>query len=59
MEKIEMGDLQSIIEVLEKSVEKHGEKPLTNIWLLNILKQAERKAIYNDEGYRDCAGEIE
>ena len=54
-----MGDLQSIIEVLEKSVEKHGEKPLTNIWLLNILKQAERKAIYNDEGYRDCAGEIE
>lgn len=30
----------SLIETLEKSVEKNGEQPLTNAWLLNIVKLA-------------------
>jgi len=32
--------IETLIEILKKSVEKNGEKPLTNKWLLNILKQA-------------------
>ena len=32
-----------LIEILEVSVEKNGEQPLTNKWLLNILKMAERR----------------
>lgn len=36
-------ELDVLIEILEKSVEKNGEKPLTNKWLLNILKQAEKQ----------------
>lgn len=32
-----------LIEILEKSIEKNGEKPLTNKWLLNILKQANKQ----------------
>ena len=33
--------MQELIEILEESVKKNGEKPLTNKWLLNILKMAE------------------
>jgi len=32
-----------LIYTLEKSLEKHGEKPLTNKWLLNLLKTARKK----------------
>jgi hypothetical protein len=32
-----------LIEILEESVKKNGEKPLTNKWLLNILKLATKK----------------
>jgi len=32
-----------LIHTLEKSLEKHGEKPLTNKWLLNMLKIARKK----------------
>ena len=35
-------ELDELIWVLEKSVEKHGEKPLTNKWLLNIVKMAQK-----------------
>lgn len=38
-----MNSLPYIIEILEQSVSKHGEKPMTNQWLLNILKMADRK----------------
>ena len=31
---------QNLIKTLEASVKKNGEKPLTNKWLLNILKKA-------------------
>lgn len=34
------SDLSKVIEVLEAGVEKHGERPLTNLWLLNMLKAA-------------------
>lgn len=46
-----MSDLEHIIMVLESSVDKHREKPLTNKWLLNIVKMAERNSvnIYWDE----------
>ena len=35
--------LDILIDILEKSVEKNGEKPLTNKWLLNILKQVDKQ----------------
>ena len=37
-----MIDLEDLIKILESSVEKHGEQPLTNKWLLNIYKMALR-----------------
>ena len=37
-----------LIEILEKSVKKNGEKPLTNTWLLNILKLV-TKQIENED----------
>lgn len=36
-------ELETLIEILEESVKRNGEKPLTNKWLLNILKMAQRK----------------
>jgi len=33
-----------LIETLEASLEKHGEKPLTNRWLLNIVRIAQKKS---------------
>lgn len=38
--------MEELIEVLEKSVEKHGEKPLTNLYLLNIIKLSQRIEIH-------------
>lgn len=32
-----------LIEILEESVKKNGEKPLTNKWLLNILRMVRSK----------------
>ena len=43
-----MLELEKLIEILEKSVEKNGEIVLTNQHLLNILKMAEEQ-IYNEE----------
>jgi hypothetical protein len=37
-----------LIEVLEHSVKKNGEVPLTNKYLLNILKMVERKVQEED-----------
>ena len=34
--------VDELIEVLVSSVEKHGEQPLTNRWLLNIIRMAAR-----------------
>jgi len=45
-------ELSILIEILEKSIEKNGEKPLTNKWLLNILKQAD-KQIEKEEAAAD------
>jgi len=36
-------ELERLIDLLEQSVAKNGEKPLTNKWLLNILKIIERQ----------------
>lgn len=36
-------EIQILIEIIEKSIEKNGEKPLTNKWLLNILKLADKQ----------------
>lgn len=52
-----MNDFEKLIDILEQSVAKHGEKPLTNKWLLNILKLVESRQkevdFYNDlEGER-------
>jgi hypothetical protein len=37
-----------LIEILEESVNKNGEKPLTNKWLLNILKMISSKIEKDD-----------
>jgi len=37
-----------LIEILEQSVKKNGVKPLTNEWLLNILKLT-REQIEDDD----------
>ena len=39
-----------LIEILKESVKKNGEKPLTNKWLLNILKLAAKK-IENEDNF--------
>jgi len=39
-----MVDLDYLMEVLEDSIKKHGEKPLTNVWLLNIMRMAQKRA---------------
>lgn len=39
-----MNDLSYLIEILERSVERNGEQPLTNRWLLNICKVAKEKS---------------
>jgi hypothetical protein len=44
-----------LIETLEKSVEKNGEKPLTNKWLLNLLKSV-RKRIDNEDDFLHIEG---
>ena len=38
-----MSDLDYLISTLEQSVEKNGEQPLTNRWLLNICKISKKK----------------
>ena len=38
-----MSSLRLLVETLEQSVEKNGEQPLTNRWLLNICKVAQKK----------------
>lgn len=44
-----MSESDKLIEILEASVSKNGEKPLTNLWLLRILKKAKRMQIAHDE----------
>ena len=34
-------DYSTLIEILEASVKRNGEKPLTNAWLLSILRMAD------------------
>jgi hypothetical protein len=41
-----------LIEMLEESVRKNGEKPLTNKWLLNILKKVVKK-IDNEDNFSE------
>lgn len=43
-----MVDLDYVMGVLEDSVKKNGEKPLTNVWLLNIMRMAQRRAERDD-----------
>ena len=37
----------TLISILEESVRRNGEKPLTNRWLLNIIKMADRAEYIN------------
>ena len=53
-----MEEIEKLISILETSVEKNGEKPLTNKWLLNIVKMLRRElikdeAFYNEEFYNE------
>ena len=32
-------DTDDLIKILKISVERNGEKPLTNLWLLNIIRK--------------------
>jgi hypothetical protein len=47
-----MSDLEHIIEVLQESVRRNGDIPLTTKHLLNILRMVERQQIVDgpDEG---------
>jgi hypothetical protein len=47
--------MENLIEILEESVMRNWEKPLTNKWLLNILKMSREKD-ENDEHYYDIIG---
>ena len=38
---------EGLVEILEKSVVKNGTKPLSNVWLLNILKASQRGTTKN------------
>lgn len=42
-------ELQIIIDFLEKSIQKNGEKHLTNVYLLNILKMSQRNKLQTKE----------
>jgi len=46
-----MTDLDYLIEALEASISKHGEKPLTNKWLLNIVRLANNNQDNPDEDW--------
>jgi len=37
-----------VMDVLKESIKEQGEKPLTNVWLLNILCMAEKQAQSED-----------
>lgn len=44
-----MNELEMLIDILEVSVTKNGEIPLTNRHLLNIMKMAQRNLNECDE----------
>jgi len=44
-----MGEWEWFRRILEQSVEKNGEVPLTNKYLLNIVKMADRQAAKDGE----------
>ena len=51
-----MDDLDYLEGILLSSYERHGEKPLTNRWLLNIVRMAKRnkqREDYWDEASQD------
>lgn len=51
-----MDDLGYLEEILLSSYERHGEKPLTNRWLLNIVRMAKRnkqRGLFWDEASID------
>ena len=41
-------EIDELLRILEKSVEKHGEKPMTNLWLLRCLKMTKRHIEYEN-----------
>lgn len=43
-----MSSMDTLIKVLEAGLEMHGEKPLTNKWLLNILKHTRDSELKRD-----------
>lgn len=42
-------DIDTLIEVLEASISRNGEKPLTNKWLLNIIKKVQTRQELEEE----------
>jgi len=44
-----MDEWDMLIEVLERSVKHNGEKPLTNLWLLNLLKHTRNILMCGDD----------
>jgi len=47
-------EIETFIDVLEKSIEKNGSKPLTTNYLLNILKLMNR--IEDEDDSQDLIG---
>lgn len=48
-------ELMTLINILEESVVRNGEKPLTNKWLLSICKMVQR---VEEEKAKEIAREI-
>ena len=44
-----MSSWDKLHRILESGFKKHGEKPLTNLWLLNIMKQVEGQEKLEEE----------
>jgi hypothetical protein len=43
-----MEEWEILMDILEESVAKNGERPLTNRWLLNIMRLAEKRAHHEE-----------
>ena len=46
---ITMDHWDKLYEILEAGIKKHGEKPLTNAWLLNMMRRVDQLVEQEEE----------
>ena len=49
-----MNGFQEFLRVMEESVDRNGERPLTNKWLRNVLRIVNHNT--TKETHKDCGG---